>query len=147
MNPIVRNIIAAVAGFVVGSAVNLTLVSLGPHLIPLPEGADVSDMEGLRQSMKLFRPANFLFPFLGHALGTLVGAFTAAKVAASHHRALAMGIGVFFLLGGITMVATVGGPVWFCAADIILAYIPMAWLGASLAEGRGETQSPAAQTN
>ena len=84
MNPIARNILAVIIGFVVGSLVNMALVNVGPSVIPLPEGADVSTMDSLRASMKLFTPVNFLFPFLAHALGTLTGAFVAAKLAVSH---------------------------------------------------------------
>ena len=70
MNPIAKNILAVVAGLVVGGIVNMGLIKLAPLVVPLPEGADVSTMEGLRESMKSFKPANFIFPFLAHALGT-----------------------------------------------------------------------------
>ena len=78
---------------------------------------------------------NFLFPFLAHALGTLSGAFIAAKIAASRPMILAMVIGVFFLIGGIMMVSMVGGPIWFNATDLLLAYIPMGYLGGVLGRG------------
>jgi len=140
MKTIARNILAVIVGFVFGSVVNMVLVNIGSLAIPLPEGADVTTMEGLRESMKLFTPLNFIFPFLAHALGTLVGAFVAAKLAASHPVTLAIGIGVFFLLGGISMVYLCGGPAWFVAADLLLAYIPMGYLGGILA-GRKRTQT------
>jgi len=139
MNPVLRNILAVVAGVVVGAFVNSLLVNIGPSLIPLPEGADVSTMESLRESMGLFRPVNFLPPFVAHALGTLVGAFSAAKIAASHAMKLALGIGAFFLIGGITAAVMLGGPTWFIVADLALAYLPMGWLGAVLA-GAGRNQ-------
>lgn len=141
MKPIARNVLAVLAGVVVGSVVNMGLVNLGPLVVPLPAGADVSTMEGLRDSMKLFTPANFVFPFLAHALGTLAGAFVAAKAAAGHPAKLAIGIGVLFLIGGIAAVATMGGPTWFIVADLVVAYIPMGYLGAVLA---GATRSKAA---
>jgi hypothetical protein len=136
MNPIARNILAGIVGFVIGSVVNLGLVNIGMSVVPLPEGADVSTMEALRESMKLFTPLNFIFPFLAHALGTLAGAFVAAKLAAGHHMKFAIGIGVSFLIGGITMVFMCGGPVWFIASDLLLAYIPMGFLGGFLACGK-----------
>ncbi len=136
MNPILRNILAVVAGFIVGSVVNMGLVNIGSSVVALPEGADISTMEGLRESMKLFAPVNFLFPFLAHALGTLVGAFVAAKLAVSHHLRFALAVGVFFLLGGIYMVYLCGGPMWFVASDLLLAYIPMGFLGGTLAGGK-----------
>ncbi|MBK6487453.1 MAG: hypothetical protein IPF98_11390 [Gemmatimonadetes bacterium] len=141
MRPGVNIVLAVVAGFVSGSLVNIGIVNAGPSLIPLPEGADVSTMEGLRSSMQLFTPVNFLAPFLAHALGTLTGSFVAAKVATSHRVTCAMGVSACFLLGGISAVATLGGPLWFAAADLLLAYLPMGYLGARLA---GATKPPSA---
>jgi hypothetical protein len=140
MNPIPRNILAAVVGFVIGSVVNLGLITVGMSVVPLPEGTDVSTMAALRENMKLLPPVYFVFPFLGHALGTLAGAFVAAKLAASHAMKFALGIGVIFLCGGIAMVLNCGGPAWFIASDLLLAYIPMAVLGGILA-GRRKTPS------
>ena len=133
MRPLIKNILAIVVGFIVGSIVNMGLVNLGPMVIPLPDGADVSTMEALEQSMKVFTPINFLFPFLAHALGTLIGAFVAAKLAGSHHLKFAMVIGVLFFLGGAMMVNMIGGPLWFNVTDLVLAYIPMAYFGGKLA--------------
>ena len=133
MHPIVRNSLAVIAGVVVGGLANITLVNIGPSIVPLPEGADVSTTEALADSMKLFEPINFLFPFLAHAIGTLAGAFVAAKIAVSHQFKFAMLIAVFFLAGGIAAVNMFGGPLWFKITDLVLAYIPMGYLGAVLA--------------
>jgi hypothetical protein len=141
MYPVAKNVLATLAGVFAGSLVNMGLVNMGTMVVPLPEGADVTTMEGLRDSMKLFTPANFVFPFLAHALGTLLGAFVAAKLAASHPVKFAIGVGVFFLMGGIAMVSMIGGPLWFNVADLLVAYIPMGYLGAVLA---GATRSKTA---
>lgn len=129
MKPIPRNILAFIVGVVVGCVVNISLVSVGPSIVPLPEGADVSTPEGLAASMLLFSPRHFLFPFLGHALGTLAGAFVAAKLAANANMKLALGIGALFFCGGAMMVTMVGGPLWFTICDLVLAYLPMGFLG------------------
>ncbi len=142
MKVIAMNTLAVLAGVVAGSLVNMGLVNAGPLVVPLPEGADVSTMEGLRRSMELFTPVNFLFPFLAHALGTLAGAFLAAKIAASHRVKFAIGIGVFFLAGGIAAARMLGGPAWFIAIDLVAAYIPMAWLGAVLARATRNKAAP-----
>ncbi len=136
MIPIAKNVLAVISGVVIGSMVNMGLINIGPQIVSLPDGADLSTMDGLRDSMKLFTPMNFLFPFLGHALGTLSGAFVAAKVASSHQVKFAIGIGVFFLIGGATMVSMLGGPMWFNVSDLLLAYIPMGYLGGILACGK-----------
>ena len=132
MPPILRNILAVIAGFLIGSAVNMAIITVGPMVIPPPEGVDMSDMDSFAENLKLLEPANFIAPWLAHALGTLVGAFTAVKVAATHKMKLALGIGLFFLLGGIMMVSMFGGPVWFTVLDLIGAYLPMGYLGGML---------------
>ena len=48
----------------------------------------------------------------------------------------ASAIGVCFLIGGLMMVYMCGGPVWFIASDLLLAYIPMGILGGILAGGK-----------
>jgi len=134
MNPILRNILAVVAGLAVGSAVNMGIITISGSLIPPPEGADVTTMEGLAASMQLFEPRHFIMPFLAHALGTLVGAYIAALIAATYKIRFALAIGVFFIIGGIMMVFQVPSPMWFNVLDIGLAYIPMAWIGGKLAD-------------
>jgi hypothetical protein len=127
-----RNILAVIAGIVVGSVVNMSLIQIGPMVITLPEGADVSDMQALAASMHLFEPKHFVFPFLAHAAGTFVGALVAALIAVSHQMKIALAIGVFFLIGGVAAVMMLGGPMWFNALDLLVAYIPMAWLGGKI---------------
>jgi uncharacterized membrane protein HdeD (DUF308 family) len=133
MHPTIRNVLAVVAGFVIGSIVNMALISVSATAIPPPAGADVTTMEGLKASMHLFEPKHFVFPFLAHALGTLVGAAVAAFIAASHKFHLAMFIGVLFLMGGIASVLMLPSPMWFDILDLGAAYPPMAWIGWKLA--------------
>lgn len=133
MNSTVKNILAVVAGLVIGSIVNMGLITISGSIIPLPEGVDNTTTEGLKESMHLFQPKHFIFPFLAHALGTLVGAFIAAKIAVTRKMTFAMVIGGFFLIGGITSVMMLPSPTWFSILDIVGAYIPMAWIGGNLA--------------
>lgn len=136
MNPILKNIIAVIAGFLCGSLLNGGIIMISASVIPPPNGADVTTVEGLRASMHLFEPRHFLMPFLAHALGTFAGAFLAAKIAVNHQIKFALGIGVLFLAGGITNVILLPSPLWFSAFDLTLAYIPMGFLAAKLAAGR-----------
>ena len=134
MPPIFRNTLALLLGLIVGSAVNMAIITVGMKVIPPPEGIDLTDMDQFAENIKLFQPANFVAPWLAHALSSLVGAFVAAKLAASHKMKFALGIGVFFLLGGIMMVWMYGGPLWFILLDLVAAYLPMAYLGSLLSE-------------
>lgn len=133
MNPIIRNILAVVTGLIVGSAVNMGIIMISGNIIPPPPGVDVTDMESLKSSMYLFEAKHLIFPFLAHAVGTLVSAFIAALMAVSHNIKIALIIGVFFLLGGIMNIFMLPSPIWFAVLDLVGAYIPMAWFGSKLA--------------
>ncbi len=127
-----RNVLGVIVGLIVGGIVNMGLIMIGPSIIPPPAGVDMTTAEGLQAGMLLLEPKHFVFPFLAHALGTLVAALVACLIAASHKMTIAMIIGVLFLCGGIAAAMTIPAPVWFIALDLIVAYIPMAWLGGKL---------------
>ena len=107
------------------------LRALEPHLA-FYTGVDVSDPQSLSESMHLFEPKHLVFPFLAHAVGTLVGALVAYLVAASHRPVFAYVIGVCFLAGGIAAARMIPAPVWFVVLDLAAAYVPMAFLGTLL---------------
>jgi hypothetical protein len=132
MNPVLRNILAIIIGWLCGSLVNMGLIQIGYTTMPI-EGVDPNDMEALAKVMPTLGAKHFIFPFLAHALGTLVGALVAYKIAATHKMKFALAIGVFFLLGGIVINYMIPGPTWFKITDIALAYIPMAWIGGKIA--------------
>lgn len=129
MHPILKNILAIIAGLVIGSLVNGALISVSGKIIPPPNDADVTTMEGLKASLHLFEPKHFVFPFLAHALGTLVGAFVTAMIAANNKMKFAIAIGVLFFIAGLINVVMLPAPMWFNVVDLVLAYLPMAYFG------------------
>ena len=124
-----RNILPVFARAPVGSLVNTAFVMLSGSILPPPAGSDATTIEGLKASMHLFEPKHFIFPWLAHAIGTLVGAYLAALMGASGKLRLALIVGVLFMIGGIINVTMLPSPVWFSVLDIAGAYIPMAYLG------------------
>ena len=122
MNTIFKNILSLFGGGLVGMVVNMGLIISGNQLIPFEDG--INPMNATMWEIKYF-----IFPFFAHAIGTLSGAFVAAKFSASYHMIFAICIGMFFLLGGITMVFILPAPIWFIVIDLIFAYLPMGWLG------------------
>ena len=133
MTPTVKNIIAIVCGWFIGSLVNMGLIEAGHTLIPI-EDIDPNDMKALAKVMPTLSAKFFIFPFLAHALGTLVGAIVAGLIAASHKIKFSLAIGVLFMLGGIAVSFMLPAPIWFIACDIIIAYIPMAFIGGKIAK-------------
>lgn len=136
MRNVLRFVLAVVAGFVVGSVVNMLLIMVSGHVIAPPAGADVTTTEGLRAALPLFEPKHFLFPFLAHALGTLAGAWVATKIAPHSSWIPAMIIGLLFLAGGVAASFMLPAPRWFVLLDLIGAYVAFAWLGFILGRTR-----------
>ena len=134
MNKILRNILAVVAGLIAGSAVNWGVIKISGYIIPPPEGTDVTTMEGLKDAMLLFQPKHFIMPFLAHAFGTFAGALLVVAIAANNKMKLALGIGIFFLIGGIISVISLPSPTWFSILDLSCAYIPMAYIAGKMAQ-------------
>lgn len=129
MNPILKNILAVIGGWLIGSFVNMGLVELGPMVIPVPDGVDMTTPEGIQAAMTALETKHFIFPFLAHALGTFVGALIAYKFAATRNYLMAMIIGAVFLAGGLGMMYLVPNqPSWFLYLDLLVAYLPMAWI-------------------
>ena len=129
-----RLALAVVLGFVIGSVVNMALITVSGKVIPPPSGADVTTMEGLKAALPLFEAKHFVFPFLAHALGTLVGALVACWLAPGKSPITGYIVGFLFLLGGIANTVLLPAPTWFIATDLLLAYLPAAWLGQTLAK-------------
>ncbi|MFZ6053266.1 hypothetical protein [Halocola ammonii] len=137
MNKTLRNILAVITGFIGGSLVNGGLVQIGHSVFPL-EGIDTNDLDALAEAMPHMEVEHFIFPFLAHAFGTLVGAAIAAAISSNRKMLVAMIVGGIFLIGGIVVNYMLPGPTWFAILDVLLAYIPMAWIGAKIAIGSGK---------
>lgn len=131
MNTILRNILAVIIGLLIGHALNFALIKLGHNTFPII-GIDPNNLEDLKRVMPTLSFKYFIFPFLAHALGTLAGAWSVSLIAKNHKMAFAMGMGGIFLIGGIVAANMIPAPTWFVVTDLLLAYIPMAWLGGKL---------------
>lgn len=132
MPTLLRNALAVVAGIVIGGVINGGLISIGPSIIPTPPGIDVTDPESLAANVHLLQPRHFIFPFLAHSLGTLVGALVAYLLSASHKARMAYVVGAFNLIGGIVASFLIPAPAWYSALDLVAAYLPMAWLATAI---------------
>ena len=136
MHPILRNILAIVVGVIVGAMVNMGLIMAGMALLPPPAGVDIMDVASINAHIHEYTFAQLLVPFIAHAMGTLVGAFLAAKIASTRKMVFALVIGLVFLWGGVDMVRMIpAAPIWFNVLDLVVAYIPMAMLGGRLTKG------------
>ncbi len=129
MNKTLKNILILIGAMIVGSIVNMAIVMMSGSIIPLPEGVDPSDVESIKANIHLYTPKHFIFPFLAHALGTLVAGMIVGKWIVGKKDLWIGLVGGLFLGGGITAASMIPAPTWFIIVDLVLAYIPMAWLG------------------
>ena len=133
MIKILRNILALVIGAALGMALNRWLIGISNSLIPLPEDVNPSNLKSIQTHIHLYSLKHFVMPFWAHALGTFVSAFVAAKIWIGDPMIPGYIFGLFFLIGGITMVYFIKSPILPSMVDLLFAYLPMGWLGARLA--------------
>ena len=138
MNNTLRNILAVVLGWFAGSIVNMALVQLGYYIYPIPN-VHTNNLEALTNVMPSLSSKHFIFPFLAHAVGTLVGAFITALIVLKYKVRFALVIGTLFFIGGIIVNMMLPAPTWFKAVDLLLAYMPMAFAGGFLAKSLKKT--------
>jgi hypothetical protein len=125
-----RNVLAAIAGVFVGGIANMLVIISGAKLLPPPPGVDPNDAASINAHIGEYSFAQLLVPFAAHAVGTLVGAALAARLAASRTIVPSAVVGALFLAGGVMAVRMIpDAPGWFVALDLAMAYAPMAWLG------------------
>ncbi len=141
MNPILRNILAVIAGALLGMAVNMAIIMLYPSVFCLPFECPPMSSEDFMpcfiENVHLLELPHLICVFLAHSLGTLIGAFLAAKIGVSKKLGLAFIIGALFFLGGFMMQNDINWtPMNFAVIDLIFAYFPMAWLGWKLADSK-----------
>jgi hypothetical protein len=132
---ILKACLAIIIGIITGSLVNAGLIFLSNAAFGAPEGMDLLDAESVKAHANELTTANFVGTLLAHQMGTLVGALVAAMIAPMRKMIFSIGIGVWFLLGGIYACSLIPAPTWFIIADFAL-YIPFAFIGGKLGSAR-----------
>ena len=140
MNPILRNILAGVAGAIASMPANMFL--LGPmakltQAPPAPPYDPTAAAEAMAEVWRAYfatlEPVHMLGPLVAHWNGAFIGALVAGLVAANRGPRVPLLVAGFVLVGGIANAFMLPGqPALFLAIDI-LGYLPMGWLGWKLA--------------
>ena len=133
LNILKRTLVIFISLFA-GAMLNGAIINISSKVIAPPKGFDLTTAEGLQAAMSHMGPEHFLFPFLAHALGTLLSALLITRFLTSQQFIFSMMAGILFLLGGVSMVIMLPDtPIWFVLLDLIVAYIPMAYFGNRIA--------------
>lgn len=128
-----KNVLATIVGIIVaGVTVHIFESLLGHNLFPLPEGADPSNMEWIKNNMDLIPTGSKIFVVIAHFLGIVVGMFVAAKISK-------VSMVPSYITGGLMLLATFATifmlpkELWFTLSDGIMA-IAGFFIGKSLAQ-------------
>ncbi len=135
MRPVFRSILAVVAGIVTGGLLISGVEMISNMVYPLPADADPSDMEAMAAHIATLPSGAFLFVLAAWAVGTLCGAWVAAKIAGRSFIVHGAVIGTVFLLLGVANMLMFPHPIWVWIAGIAI-FIGCGYAGGRLAAAR-----------
>jgi len=139
----VRSVLAVIAGFVAAGAVMMVIESINgrvlyPELGKMAQG--VTDRETIRALLATAPVGAFLVVLFGWFLGSFVGGFLTAVIAASAPMAHALVLGGLLTLAGIANNLMIPPPGWFWIPTLVV-FLPAAHAGARLAPKRTPAQA------
>lgn len=137
MPPILRSILAVLAGIVVGFVVVAALEFLDTTLFPLPAGLDLHDTAAIKQAMARAPLAALILVIVGWGISALLGSWVAARIARAPKVLHGMIVGIFLLGAAITDMLEFPHPVWFWICGLLI-FLPASYIGSGLALGKGD---------
>lgn len=146
----IRNMLAAVIGLVVGWIVFIVIQSVLPFIFPPTVYLDTSSQESINQYMASITPAMFGVVLAGYAIGSFVAGLIIGKIAENKGNALPFIVGGMFTLGWILNLVMLPHPKWVAIVGFFM-FIPFAVLGKNLTSGgddveEGETGADNSET-
>ena len=118
MSPLLRNVLAVVAGLAAAVAVVAVVEGLSARVFPLPEGLDYSDRTAMAEAIGNLPAGAFVFVVAAWGLGALAGAAVATGIS----RRVGPGylIGVLLLAAAVSNLLMIPHPGWMWAGGIVV---------------------------
>jgi hypothetical protein len=143
MRSALRSIAAVVVGFIAASIVMMIVETINGHVL-YPElgkaAQGLKDPEAIRALMAKAPVGAFVIVLVGWLLGSLVGGWTAARLAGRATIGHGLVLGALLTLAGVANNLMLPPPFWFWVASLVVL-LPAAYLGARLAPARkGQTE-------
>jgi hypothetical protein len=130
---LMKNSLATIIGFFVASiTVYIFETLIGHRLFPLPEGADPSNMEWVKNNMNQVPTGAKIMVVIAHFMGIVAGMFVAGFISKTS-MVPAYIVGGLMLLATIATIIILPKELWFSISDIVLAVAGLL-LGKSLAK-------------
>lgn len=132
MPPILRRILAVLAGMVTGFVLVALVESAGHTVYPPPKDIDFTDPAALNAYVRSIPLGALLFVLLAWVVGTFGGAWVAARLAGRQPMLHAGIIGALLLAASVANLIAIPHPVWFSVSAVVL--VPLsAWRAGRLA--------------
>jgi ABC-type uncharacterized transport system permease subunit len=120
-----------IGAVIVGIIACFAIVQVGElvvhKLYPPPSGYNTHNMEEIKHYVATLPTPAMVIVLVGHLVGTIVGAFAAAKIGRS--RVPAYVIGALLLVGGVVSTFMIPQPLWFVVLELA-TYIGATIIGA-----------------
>ena len=125
-----RLILAIVAGILAGSIFNGAVSALALRLYPLPDGVNWGDIEAVEHYLANLPVMAYVIILIAHVGQSFVGSLAGASIGKSFEMYVAIVIGTFSLIGGITNMISLPLPPWMWVE--VPLYIVAAYAAARL---------------
>lgn len=126
-----RSIGAVVLGVIVAGLSVAFLQSLGHRVFPPPAEASSSDPEVLAKVLAEAPVGALLLVLVAWFLGTVIGAWVAARLVSEARAAHGLVVGGVMMIGGVVTMLQIPHPQWFMIAGA-LVFLPAAYIGSRL---------------
>jgi hypothetical protein len=138
MGPVLRSGLGVLAGVVVGGLLIGGVEMFSSRFYPLPAGTNPSDQQALASHISSLPASAFVWVLAAWMIGTLAGAWVAARIAQRKHLIHGAVIGAVFLALGIANMLAIPHPVWVWVCGIVI-FIVAGYAGGRLASPRALT--------
>lgn len=132
MRPILRSVLAVLAGVAVAAIVVAIVEAISTLVYRAPPGLNLADAAAMREFIRDLPAGAFVFVLVGWALGTLTGAWTAARIANRSHLVHGNIIGTLLLGTGVANMLMLPHPAWVWVIGVI-AFVACGYAGGRLA--------------
>ncbi|MBT8273581.1 MAG: hypothetical protein KJO77_07235 [Bacteroidia bacterium] len=129
-----KYVLATLAGLMVAALITFGIESLGTVFFPLPEGANPTDLEWLKNNLDLIPTGAMIMVALAHVIGIICGMLVAGLIA-KNSMIPSYVVAVLMLLGTIANLFMIPHPTWFMFVDIVGALIGI-YIGKTLVSNK-----------
>jgi len=134
MHPVVRSILAVIAGMLIAFVLIAVVQLIGMRVYPPPPGMDPTDIESMKAMRTQVPLGALLFVLLSYTVGSVAGGWLAALIGPAAKMTHAMTVAALLFGAGLMNLMTIPHPAWFWVASSLVYWLG-AWSGAQAAGG------------